>query len=132
MELHWALLTRAAAPKGRSRAPVEGEPCRVQWHSVDLEDRRSVGRPARPVSVVSNMPPPVSALGPLGRAAEHPQGPRPGTPRRRLSGSAGSVDRWELRPRQAGRSLHRKDEAGKGSKIMAIADRQGLPVAVHV
>ena len=27
---------------------MEGEPCRVQWHSVDLEDRRSVGRPARP------------------------------------------------------------------------------------
>jgi Bacterial protein of unknown function (DUF899) len=31
---------------------VEGEPCRVQWHSVDLEDRRSVGRPARPISVI--------------------------------------------------------------------------------
>jgi transposase len=35
--------------------------------------------------------PPVSAVGPLERAAEHPRGPRPGTPRRRLSGFAGSV-----------------------------------------
>src|SRR5258705_1313137 len=46
--------------------------------------------------------------GPLGRSAEHPRGPRPGTPRRRLSGSAGSVYRRELRSRQAGRSLRRK------------------------
>jgi hypothetical protein len=35
-----------------------------------------VGRPARPVSVVSNMPPPVSAVSPRGRAAEHPRGPK--------------------------------------------------------
>ena len=48
---------------------MDGDPCRVQWPCVDLEDRRSVGRPARPVSVVSNVPPPVSAVGPLGRAA---------------------------------------------------------------
>jgi transposase len=132
MELHWAVLARAGAPKGWSRAPVEGEPCRVQWHSVDLEDRRSVGRPARPASVVSDMSPPVSAVGPLGRAAEHPRRPRPGTHRRRLSGSAGSVYRRELRPRQAGRSLHRKDEAGQGIEDHGHRRSSGAPVAIHV
>src|SRR6187551_625759 len=129
MELHWALLARAAAPKGRSRAPVEGEPCRVQWHSVDLEDRRTVGRPAKPVSVVSNMPPPDSALGVPGRAAEHPSRSSLQHSSTSLSGSAGSVYRGQLRPAEQG-GLHRKTKWGKGAKIMAIVDRQGLPVAV--
>jgi transposase len=111
---------------------VEGEPCRVQWHSVDLEDRRSVGRPARPVSVVSNMPPPVSAVGPLGRAAEHPRGPRPGLlDEGYLDLQEAFIDGSFAPAKQGGASIG-KTKRGKGSKIMAIADRQGLPVAVHV
>src|SRR5216684_4508713 len=39
-----------SCPSWRAERTAEGarggEPCCVQWHSVDLEDRRSVGRPA--------------------------------------------------------------------------------------
>jgi IS4 transposase len=61
--------------------------------------------PARPLPVVSDLPPAVSAVVRAGPAAEHPRGPRPGTPERRLFGSPGSVHRWELRFSQAGRRL---------------------------
>ena len=111
---------------------MEGEPCRVQWHSVDLEDRRSVGRPARPVSVVSNLPPSVSAVG------------RSGVLRSILEVLAqalldeGYLDLQEafidgsFAPAKQGGASIGKTKRGKGSKIMAIVDRQGLPVAVHV
>ena len=45
---HWALLARTGAPQRWSGAPVEGEPCRTQWHPgilrtgapwADLPDR---------------------------------------------------------------------------------------------
>ncbi len=60
---HWWLLARTGASRRRSRAPVEGEPCGAQWHPVDPEDW-STGRPAEPLSVVSNLPPAISAVGP--------------------------------------------------------------------
>ena len=111
---------------------MEGEPCRVQWHSVDLEDRRSVGRPARPVSVVSNVPPPVSAVGPLGvlrsilevlAQALLDEG--------YLDLREAFIDGSFAPAKQGGASIG-TTKRGKGSKIMAIADRRGLPVAVHV
>jgi transposase len=128
---HWALFTHAAAPARRSRAPLAAEPRGAQWHSLGPEDRRSLGRLARPLSVVPDLPPAISALGPRRPAAEHPRNSRAGAPRRGVSGSSGSVHRRKLRARQAGRRVG-KTKRGKGSKIMAIADRQGRPVAVHV
>jgi transposase len=107
MELHWTLFARAGAPKGRRGPPWREN--RAAFNGILW-----ILRTGAPVSVVSNMPPPVSAVGPLGRAPEHPRRPRPGTPRRRLSGPSGNVYRRELRPRRAGRSLHRKDEARQG------------------
>ena len=52
--------------------------------------------------------------------------------RRRPSGSAGSVHRRQLRARQARRRCRGQDQARQGVEIMAVADRQGLPVAVYV
>jgi hypothetical protein len=129
---HWALLARAAAPGRRSRAPLAGEPPCAQWHPLDPEDRRPVGRLAGPLSVIPDLPPSISAVGPLRRAAERPRDPRTGTSRRRLSGSAGSIHRRELRAAKRGGAAVGKTKRGKGSKIMAIADCQGRPVAVHI
>ena len=64
--------------------------------------------------------------------AGRPRQPRAGPPRRRLSGRAGNLHRRELCARQARGACVGKTKRGKGSKIMAIADRRGLPVAVHV
>ena len=72
------------------------------------------------------------AVGPPRRAAEHPRSPRSGTARPRLSGSAGSVHRWELRASQAGRRSRRQDEAWQGVEDHGNRRSSGLPVAVHV
>jgi transposase len=128
----WALPAQADAPQRRSRSPAAGEPSRAQWHPVDPENWRPVGGPAGPLSVVSNLPPALSAVDARGCAAEHFGSTRAGPPRRRLSRLAGNVHRRELRARQAGRRRVGKTKRGKGSKIMVIADRRGLPIAVHV
>src|SRR5438552_9194965 len=43
-----------------------------------------------------------------------------------------SLYRREFRARQKGGSKVGKTKRGKGTKIMAVADRHGLPVAVHI
>ena len=55
--------------------------------------------------------------------------------RRRPSGSAGSEEAFidgSFAPAKHGGAAVGKTKRGKGSKIMAVADRQGLPIAVHV
>jgi hypothetical protein len=129
---HWALLARTGAPRRRARASVEGEPRRAQWHPVDLADWSTVGRPAGPLSVVSNLPPAVSAVV-RGACcvASSKSSLRHSTTKAiwiyRKSSSMGASH-----PAKQGGARVGKTKRGKGSKIMAIADRQGLPVAVHV
>ena len=43
-----------------------------------------------------------------------------------------SVPRWQLRPGQKGGSGVGKTKIGKGSKVMVVADGQGLPIGWHV
>ena len=126
MGIHWALLARVDAPQGRSRAPVEGEPCRLQWHSVDLEDRR-------PVADLPNRYPSYQTC-----HRRFQQWVRSGVLRSILEVLAqalldeGYLDLQEafidgsFAPAKQGGARVGKTKRGKGSKIMAIADRQGL------
>jgi transposase len=129
---HWALFTHAAAPARRSRAPLAAEPRGAQWHPLGPEDWRSLGRLARPLSVVPDLPPAISALGPRRPAAEHPRDLA------QALHDEGYLDLQEafidgsFAPAKRGGACVGKTKRGKGSKIMAIADRQGRPVAVHV
>ena len=111
---------------------MEGEPCGAQWDPVDPEDWSTVGRPAGSLSVVSNLPPAVSAVGARGCAggvlevlaqALHDEG--------YLDLQETFIDGSFAPAKQGGAGVG-KTKRGKGSKIMAIADRRGLPVAVHI
>src|SRR5437879_10066193 len=109
---------------------MEGSPCRPKRNSVGTADGCPVGRCSGSLSLLPNLPSPVSAMGSLRRneegsasACPRPQGPRcPGRP--------GSLYRRELR--EKGGSKVGKTKRGKGTKIMAVADRHGLPVAVCI
>jgi len=91
-----------------------------------------VGGPPGPLSVVSNLPPAISALGPRRPASEPPRNSRAG------AHDEGHLDLQEafidgsFAPAKHGGAAVGKTKRGKGSKIMAVADRQGLPVAVYV
>jgi hypothetical protein len=62
-------------------------------------------------------PPAVSAVGPRRRVADRPRDPRAGPPRRRLSESARSVHRWQLRTRQARRHVRgQRRNAARGRR----------------
>src|SRR5919109_4318023 len=105
---------------------------RAERNPLGFAHRCSLARSARPLSTLPNLPSTLSTVA----ARRHPDTivARAG---RRLAGA------WQTR---SFRNVHRRQlqlgekrgaavgptRRGKGSKIMAIADRHGLPVAVHV
>jgi hypothetical protein len=91
-----------------------------------------MGGPTGPLSVASNLPPAVSAVvraGALRTVLEilaqalHDEG--------YLDLQEAFID-GSFAPAKRGGTCVGKTKRGKGSKIMAIADRQGRPVSVHV
>ena len=129
-------VSRTAVPSQAAerwaRPTVARHACGIERRVVGLTHGCSLARSASSLSALSNLSstlPTVAAL----RAAHS---------------FAANTGRRPTRPREARseRSLHRRQlqfgekrgsgvgptKRGKGSKIMAIADRHGLPVAVHV
>jgi transposase len=116
----------------RARPALARHALRAEWCFLDFAHRRSLARPAFSLSTLPNLSSALPAVAALGVA--HP--------------TAAETGRGLTRPREAGseRDLHRRQlqlgekrgsavgptRRGKGSKIMAISDGHGLPVAVHV
>lgn len=122
----------ATGAQGRKRTSAPRGPCGDERHFLGAAHGCALGRSAGAVSLVPDLPP---AL--------------PGVDRcRGAQGGAGSLGRGLAKSRPTGpvRVLHRrhlcggekrglcvgKTKRGKGTKIMAVADRSGLPVSVHV
>lgn len=119
-------------PGGWARSAVAGYTRGTERCFLGLTHRRSLARSASSLSSLPNLSSPLPAVAAL-RAAH------------RIVAEAG---RGSARPRQAGfeRNVHRcqlqfgekrgsavgPTRRGKGSKIMAISDGHGLPLAVHV
>ena len=132
-------------PMGRARSVVSSQTAgrwlgpTVAGHSrgversfVDSTHRPSLARSSRSLSALPNLSSTLSAVATL----------------RPVHALAAETGRRLTRPRQARseRSVHRRQlqfgekrgssvgptKRGKGSKIVAIADRHGLPIAVHL
>lgn len=115
-----------------ARPTVARHPCGAERRLLGFAHRRSLARSACSLSALSNLSSTLSTVAALGAAHS----------------VAAETGRRLTRPREARseRILHRRQlqfgekrgsgvgptKRGKGSKIMAIADRHGLPVAVHV
>ena len=99
---------------------MEGEPCGAQWHPVDL--RTGAPWADGSLSVVSHLPPAVSAVGPRRRAAEHPRSPRSGTARPRLHGSAEAFIDGSFAPA--------KQKALAWARRNAARDRRSWPLPI--
>ncbi len=118
-------------PRRWERSTSCSRPSRHQWHTVDSPHRSSLVRHARTVSTISDLSSSFSGVGESRGIPSHPGNPRP------RSGETGQI--------QTCRMLHRRDlcggekrgsgvgktKRGKGTKIMAIADGAGLPIAIH-
>jgi transposase len=94
--------------------------------------RRSLARSAASLSALSDLSSPLPTVAAL-RAA-HPTAPETGGrfTRPRKVGSERNVHRCQLQFGEKRGSAVGPTRRGKGSKIMAISDGHGLPLAVHV
>ena len=115
-----------------SRSALARCASRAERNPVGFAHRSSLARSARPLSSLSNLSSALSAV-----AARWHSDPAAARPRRRSTGA------WQTR---SFRDVHRRQlqfgekrgaavgptRRGKGSKIMAIADRHGLPVACSI
>src|SRR5947208_1883626 len=115
-----------------TRAAVGRSARRLERRALGVAHRRALARFAPPLSALSNVPSTLSTV-----AAERATGPtaaapRRGSPRPRQTRSDRSLRRRHLRRGEKGGAAVGPTRRGKGSKIMAICDRHGLPVAVHV
>ena len=114
------------------RPTVARHACGVERCAVDFTHGCSLARSAPSLSALSNLSstlPTVAALGAVRAFAANP-GRRLTRPRK--AGSKRSIHRRQLQFGEKRGSGVGPTKRGKGSKIMAIADRHGLPVAVHV
>jgi transposase len=131
MGTHRALTTETASSDRRSRSTAASEPRSHERGLVDPPFRSALVRFAGTLSTISDLPPTIPGMGPL-RSAETGHG----NPRRRFA---------EARQVRSLRVLYRRDlcggekrgscigktKRGNGSKLMAVADGAGVPLAVY-
>lgn len=118
--------------RGRTGTAVAGYARGAEWRLLGLAYRRSLARSATSLSSLSNLSSPLPTV-----AALRPAYQTTAETGRRLTrpgevGSARSLHRRQLQFGEKRGSSVGPTKRGKGSKIMAIADRHGLPLAVHV
>ena len=116
--------------KDGSRPPLARAARSSQRRPLHPTQRCSVGRSARAVSPLPNLPSTFSAVGSLrcdarcvgctSRILAQP---------RRIRSRRG-LHRWQLRPGEKRGAGVGKTKRGKGTKIMAVAEGHGLPIAV--
>ena len=138
-DAQWAILEaiipeplRRTDGRGRPGKTVEGSTHCPKRDPLGTADGRSVGRRSRPLFVVPNLPSPLPALGPFRSNERNCGSSSPRTEGPRCSGCTGSIHRRQLRSGEKRGSMVGKTKRGKGTKIMAVADRNGLPVSICV
>jgi hypothetical protein len=120
---------RSSRSTGASLARSAG---RVERHPLDPSHRRALEGLAGSLSVLSNVSSPTPALGPQRDVPARAQGARRRSPRARWTRSQRDLHRWLLCERQKKGRCVGKTKRGKGTKIRAIADGAGLPLAITI
>src|ERR1700686_5335815 len=117
---------------GPDRGAVEEAQAAAYSKTTPRRSRSALARSARPLSALPNLPSPLSAVA----ARWHPDRvvarPRRGFASARQTGSVGNFHRRQLQFGEKRGAAVGPTRRGKGSKIMAIADRHRLPVACSI
>ena len=115
---------------GWQRPTLEKSPIRPKRCPVGVADWRTLGGPPRPIPVVPDLSQAVSAMGSLRRDDEDHDCSCARTQCPRHNRRTRSLHRREFRARQKRGRKVGKTKRGNGTKIAAVADRNGLPVSV--
>ena len=121
---------RTEGRSGPIRPAATARAFRAQWNPVDPSHGGSLERPAGAISAPQHMPSAIPAMDSAGRIRQDSH--------RVGRGSAGSwryrsergIHRRNVRPGKKGGAGVGKTKRGKGTKIMGLADAEGLPLAV--
>lgn len=132
MDNHQSVDTQAAGTSRWTWAAMEGYAGGAQWHLMDSAHRGAVARFTRSVSAVSNLSSAISAVESGGSLAEGIAGVGRGFTEAREAGHDRMFHRWDIRRGEKRGLCVGKTKRGKGTKLMAVSDRAGLPVALHV
>jgi transposase len=131
---------------GNRRAPFSFTTQTARWSwttqtsNAGSLERDPVGTPfrsplagyARSIPAVSNLSPSIPGMDPLELDTSSPGVSCQRSPRTRRIRLVRVLHRRDLYDREKGGFGVGKTKRGKGSKLMAVADRSGLPLAVHV
>ena len=115
-----------------ARPTVARHACGAERGLLGFAHRRSLARSACSLSSLSNLSSTLSTVAALGAAHSVAAETGRRLTRPREAGSERIVHRRQLQFGEKRGSSVGPTKRGKGSKIMAIADRHGLPLAVHV
>jgi hypothetical protein len=121
-----------AAPQRPTRTALEEPACGLEWHFVGVTDGCSLGGCSGALPAIPDLPSQISAMGSVWNDERSSGSPCHRTKGPRGPGCKRSLHRWELCSSEKGGSKVGKTKRGKGTKIMAVADRHGLPVSVCV
>ncbi len=105
---------------------------RSQWRALGPANRRTMGGSAATIPAVPNVPSTVSALGRRQNAAEDFGGTSTRPRNTRRDRGRGGLHRRDLRSGEKRGDLVGRCRAGNATKVMAIADRDGLPLALYL
>lgn len=117
--------------RGRSWATVEGSATSAQRNFVDSAHGSALAGFAQALWSLSNRASSFSALGQRRDHKESARGAGRGPAKARQDRFGRNVFGWQLCSGQKGGSKVGKTKRGKGTKIMALADASGLPVALY-
>src|SRR5438552_7281425 len=104
----------------------------AQWRALDSAHRRPVARTSLQVSALSDLSSAFPILAAFGVADPRAAKTGRGLTRPRPDRSVGNLHRRQLQFGEKRGAAVGPTRRGKGSKIMAIADRHGLPVACSI
>src|SRR5262249_43309454 len=114
-----------------ARSSLERTAQSVGRRAVDFAYRSTLAGPATPIRIVPNSAPALPKLGAFGSAGETPDHAGATPQGRWRFGPAGMFCGRDLCSGQKRGRLVGKTKRGKGTKIMGIADRHGLPLALR-
>jgi len=115
-----------------ARQTVAGYASGAEWCLLGFAHRRCLARSAASLSALSNLSSSLPTVAALRAAQAIAEATRRGLTRHRKAGSERVVHRCQFQFGEKRGSAIGPTRRGKGSKIMAISDGHGLPLAVHV
>jgi transposase len=98
---------------------------------MDIALGSSLARFAGTFPTVPDLPPAIPGMGICRRAQADAGGAGGGSTKSRQTGPLRMFHRRDLCGREKGGAAVGKTKRGKGTKLMAVADRAGFPIAIH-